>query len=169
MRVTATIYGALTVRESSFLGLLIYSLQHPYVEELLSLHPPPKKIEAWKCSVLQTQGFRGSHPPPMSPCLCSALWPTAHPPQRCLPSPRTLAPSHLNWCSRELRILEENRSASFSRLREYSSSISAFRRKNSWRSCSSCSLDSDCCSKHLNCSTSCVRISAGRGKERMGH
>lgn len=85
-------------------------------------------------------------------------------PSHCLPSPRPLAPSHLNWCSRELRILEENRSASFSRLREYSSSISAFRRKNSWRSCSSCSRDSDCCSKHLNCSTSCVRISAGRGK-----
>lgn len=68
-------------------------------------------------------------------------------------------PTYLNWCSREPRILEEKRSASFSRLREYSSSISAFLRKNSCRSCSSCRRDSDCCSRHLNCSTSCVRIS----------
>lgn len=64
------------------------------------------------------------------------------------------APPYLNWCSLELRILEENRSASFSRLLEYSSSISAFLRKNSCRSCSSCRRDSDCCSRHLNCSTS---------------
>lgn len=90
------------------------------------------------------------------------------PPTPALPpiTPHPWPLSHLNWCSRELRILEEKRSASFSRLREYSSSISAFLRKNSWRSCSSCSRDSDCCSRHLNCSTSCVRISTGRGKER---
>lgn len=69
-------------------------------------------------------------------------------------------PAYLNWCSLELRILEEKRSASFSRLLEYSSSISAFLRKNSCRSCSSCRRDSDCCSRHLNCSTSWVRISA---------
>ena len=68
--------------------------------------------------------------------------------------------THLNcWCSLELRILEENLSASFSKLREYSSSISALRRKNSCRSCSSWIRDSDCCSKHLNCSTSWLRIS----------
>lgn len=68
--------------------------------------------------------------------------------------------THLNcWCSLELRILEENLSASFSKLREYSSSISALRRKNSCRSCSSWIRESDCCSKHLNCSTSWLRIS----------
>lgn len=68
--------------------------------------------------------------------------------------------TYLNcWCSLELRILEENLSASFSKLREYSSSISALRRKNSCRSCSSWIRDSDCCSKHLNCSTSWLRIS----------
>ncbi|KAL0600224.1 hypothetical protein AAY473_030101 [Plecturocebus cupreus] len=52
--------------------------------------------------------------------------------------------SYLNWCSRELRILEEKRSASFSRLREYSSSISAFRRKNSWRWSLALSLRLEC-------------------------
>lgn len=82
--------------------------------------------------------------------------------------------THLNsWCSLELRILEENLSASLSKLREYSSSISALRRKNSCRSCSSWMRDSDCCSKHLNCSTSWLRIS-GHWKNRrevviMGH
>lgn len=93
-------------------------------------------------------------------------------------SQRTLlagrAATHLNsWCSLELRILEENLSASLSKLREYSSSISALRRKNSCRSCSSWMRDSDCCSKHLNCSTSWLRIS-GHWKNRremviMGH
>lgn len=74
--------------------------------------------------------------------------------------------THLNsWCSLELRILEENLSASLSKLREYSSSISALRRKNSCRSCSSWMRDSDCCSKHLNCSTSWLRIS-GHWKSR---
>lgn len=96
------------------------------------------------------------------------VWPIASasnpPAQHRLPSQDPQPISHLNWCSRELRILEEKRSASFSRLREYSSSISAFLRKNSCKSCSSCSRDSDCCSRHLNCSTSCVRISVG-GKE----
>lgn len=88
------------------------------------------------------------------------------PAQGHLPSQNPQPTSHLNWCSRELRILEEKRSASFSRLREYSNSISAFLRKNSCKSCSSCSRDSDCCSRHLNCSTSCMRISAG-SKELM--
>lgn len=82
--------------------------------------------------------------------------------------------THLNsWCSLELRILEENLSASLSKLREYSSSISALRRKNSCRSCSSWMRDSDCCSKHLNCSTSWLRISAHWKSRRevviMGH
>lgn len=74
--------------------------------------------------------------------------------------------AYLNWwCSLELRILEENLSASFSRFLEYSNSISAFLRKNSWRSCRSCNRDSDCCSKHLNCSTNWVRIS---GSTKLG-
>lgn len=74
--------------------------------------------------------------------------------------------THLNcWCSLEQRILEENLSANFSKLREYSSSISALRRKNSCRSCSSWIRDSDCCSKHLNCSTSWLRISGYQEKE----
>lgn len=104
---------------------------------------------------------------PHGPCCTSGL---------CSSTATSSAPSHLpqalaaacprnstylNWCSLELRILEEKRSASFSRLREYSSSISAFLRKNSCRSCSSCRRDSDCCSRHFSCSTSCVRISAG--------
>lgn len=106
-----------------------------------------------------------------SPGLLLQVWPPSpivsanNPPaQGHLPSQDPQPTSHLNWCSRELRILEEKRSASFSRLREYSSSISAFLRKNSCKSCNSCSRDSDCCSRHLNCSTSCVRISVG-GKD----
>ena len=74
--------------------------------------------------------------------------------------------THLNcWCSLELLIFEENLSASLSKLREYSSSISALRRKNSCRSCSSWMRDSDCCSKHLNCSTSWLRISEHQKNE----
>lgn len=74
--------------------------------------------------------------------------------------------THLNcWCSLELRILDENLSANFSKLREYSSSISALRRKNSCRSCSSWIRDSDCCSKHLNCSTSWLRISVHQNRK----
>ena len=77
--------------------------------------------------------------------------------------------TYLNcWCSLELRILEENLSASFSKLREYSSSISALRRKNSCRSCSSWIRDSDCCSKHLNCSTSWLRISVNQNTKQNG-
>lgn len=57
------------------------------------------------------------------------------------------------------RIFDENLSASFSRLREYSSWISALRRKNSCRSCNSWIRASDCCSRHLNCSTNWLRIS----------
>ena len=80
--------------------------------------------------------------------------------QRLQPQIHAGRETHLNcWCSLELRILEENLSASLSKLREYSSSISALRRKNSCRSCSSWIRDSDCCSKHLNCSTSWLRIS----------
>jgi len=78
--------------------------------------------------------------------------------------------TYLNcWCSLELRILEENLSASFSKLREYSSSISALRRKNSCRSCSSWMRDSDCCSKHLNCSTSWLRISVHQNTKEKWH
>ena len=62
--------------------------------------------------------------------------------------------------------MEENLSVSFSKLREYSSWISALRRKNSCRSCSSWIRDSDCCSRHLNCSTSWLRISVHSQRRR---
>lgn len=114
---------------------------------------PLQDLAGQDAALACSSGFGLLHP------LCL---PTVPPPaQCCLPSQDPQPTSHLNWCSRELRILEEKRSASFSRLREYSSSISAFLRKNSCKSCSSCSRDSDCCSRHLNCSTSCVRISVG--------
>lgn len=66
------------------------------------------------------------------------------------------------WWSLVLLVLAMKRSASFSRLREYSISISAFFRKKSWRSCRSWTLISVCCSIHFCCSTSWARISAPR-------
>ncbi len=63
------------------------------------------------------------------------------------------------WWSLVLLVLAMKRSASFSRLREYSISISDFLRKKSWRSWRSWTLMSVCCSRHFCCSTSWARIS----------
>lgn len=63
------------------------------------------------------------------------------------------------WWSLVLLVLAMKRSASFSKLREYSISISDFLRKKSWRSCRSWTLISVCCSRHFCCSTSWARIS----------
>jgi len=64
------------------------------------------------------------------------------------------------WWSLVLRVLAINRSASFSKLREYSLSISAFFLKKSCRSWRSWTLMSVCCSRHFCCSTNWDRISA---------
>lgn len=71
------------------------------------------------------------------------------------------------WWSLVLLVLAMKRSASFSRLREYSISISDFLRKKSWRSCRSWTLISVCCSRHFCCSTSWARISAHRQKKNI--
>lgn len=63
------------------------------------------------------------------------------------------------WWSLVLLVFAMNLSASFSRFREYSISISDFLRKKSCRSWRSCTLISVCCSRHFCCSMSWARIS----------
>lgn len=78
--------------------------------------------------------------------------------------PESSLPYLYCWWSLVLLVLAMNLSASFSRFREYSVSISAFFRKKSCRSWSSWTRISVCCSRHFCCSTSWARIS----KERRG-